>query len=75
MKKGCSTLECSATGVDIGFDSKLFGLDDDESGVEFGVGEDTSNQAFPTWSAEKGQWVLNCALGECGMAHRIENDE
>ena len=59
----------------IAFTSKLFGLEDAEANVQFGVGADTSGQALPTWDPTTKKWKSFCNIGECGMTPNIIGDK
>ena len=44
----------------VSFQSKLFGVEDDDKSKPFG----TTNP--PVWTRDTA-WTMNCPLGECGM--------
>ena len=74
LKGACSWLNCDAEQIEISFTSNLFGIVDGDS-TQFGIGDNPSNIAQPTWDSTEGKWKVTCAFGECGMTHQTETDE
>ena len=71
MKEGCNTLACDSNGIDITFKSELFGLEDNEEGINWEVGE--NNKKTPSWAST--HWSLSCAFGDCEMTKKVENEK
>jgi len=46
-----------------------------QANVEFGIGEDTSGQALPTWDLSLKKWKSSCSFGQCGMTNEIVGDK
>lgn len=67
MKSGCASLACGATSFAIAFQSRLFDVEDDQSGFTF------ANGISPAWGVT--EWSLDVALGGSGMTFEITNDE